>query len=181
MRKTATPDRDGRLVKRAGARPGNLTPRPTSARPNGYASPGSGSPPPGAYKISSTFYRPGFKSGMAVHTEAESRAALAAQGIYPQALYPIPAWAANLPAGWENQLLTPTPATSSELPSYFGGGGGVSGGGNGGGFSLSSIPSWVWIGAAIFGGVYLLRGKGGKGGTGKSMIPKNFKFKAKAK
>jgi len=176
MRKTATPDRDGRLIKRAGARPGNLAAQPDVARSRMGTGPGN--PPPGAFKITSTFYRPGFKSGMFQPTQAQTTALLASQGIYPQALYPAPAWAAGFPAGWENQLLTPTPATSSELPSYYGGGGGVSGGGNGGGSALSKIPTWAWIGAAIFGGIYLLKGKGG---TGKSMIPRNFKFKAKAK
>jgi len=177
MRKTATPDRDGRLVKRAGARPGNLAAQPDVAR----SRMGTGSPIAGAFKVGSTFNAPSRMSGMVQPTQAQATALLASQGIYPQALYPAPAWAAGFPAGWENQLLTPTPVTSSELPSYYGGGGGVSGGGDGGGSALSKIPTWAWIVAAIFGGVYLLKGKGGKGGTGKSMIPRNFKFKAKAK
>ncbi|MCJ7828484.1 MAG: hypothetical protein MUP81_01940 [Dehalococcoidia bacterium] len=178
MRRTGTPSGDGRTIRRAGARPIGAGPEPTSSTPRK----GAGSPGPGAFMVGSTFYRPGFKSGMVQPTRAQATALLASQGIYPAALYPASTWATGFPAGWENQLLSPTPLTSSALPSYYGGGGGyLSGGGNGGGFSLSSIPSWVWIGAAIFGGVYLLKGKGGKTATGKSMLPKNFKFKAKAK
>ena len=166
--------------RRAGARPG-LTPEPMTGMPRT----GTGSPITGAFKVGSTFNAPGSRSGIVGPlTMEQSRTILASQGIYPSALYPTPAWAAGLPAGWTSQLLSPTlPASESSLPFSFGGGYGGGTGNGGGGFSLSSIPSWVWIGAAIFGGIVLLKGKGGKstGAGGGSMIPKNFRFKAKVK
>jgi len=141
--------------------------------PGGYGTPGPGAPPPGAFKIPSTFHRPGFKSGMVQTTFEQARALMASQGIYPAAMYPAPAWAAGFPTGWTSQLLSPTlPASESSLPFSSGGGYG------GGGFSLSSIPSWVWFGLAIFGGIYLMQ-KEGKGGPGGKPVAPKLKVKAK--
>lgn len=92
-------------------------------------------------------------------------------------LYGLPGWT---PGIQPLQTLPPTMTTEPLGKSAGGYGGTVAGTTGNGGFSFSSIPSWVWIGAAVFGGVVLLKGKGKTGGGG-SMIPKNFKFKTKVK
>jgi len=160
MARTGTPDGNG-AARRNGARPSRI---PTPPLPPGpIRMPGPGAPPPGPFKIpwtpGKTPSRGPLPPGVfkVSSTPGLSPEALS-KGAPPPGGQSTPFSGAPAPA-WGGQFLKPTlPAAELSLPFSSGASGGVySGGYYGGGSFLGSIPSWVWLGLAVFSGLYLMQ------------------------